>query len=273
MPSNPSPATVLCIGGHDPSGGAGIIADAEAVRAAGAHAVTVITALTEQDTARLRRLYPQPPEQIEAQCQAMLADARPRAIKIGLVGSSRVARAIAAVIDSAPDIPVILDPILATGAGQSVADAALLNQLRQHLVSRASLVTPNLPEARELTDATDGDSCARRLLERGARWVLVTGTHDGTEAVVNRLYRLGAETRAWSWPRLPGEFHGSGCTLASAIAARIAIGLGMPEAVAEAQDYTWTSLARARRTGAGQLTPDRLHALNPEPQPAPAQAP
>jgi len=260
-----SPPTVLCIGGHDPSGGAGILADAEAVRAAGACAVTVVTALTDQDTSGLRAIYPQPPEQVESQCRAMIEDSRPQAIKIGLVGSSRIVRVLGALIDAQRDLPLVLDPVLASNAGQEMVDAALLNQLRNHLVRRATLVTPNLPEACTLGDAQDPARCARRLLEIGARWVLVTGTHDSTPQVVNRLYSADGAERSWTWPRLPGEYHGSGCTLASAIAARLALGNSMMEAVSTAQEYTWASLDRAFRTGKGQLTPNRLFQL-PEPQ-------
>jgi len=265
MTEHTSPPTVLCIGGHDPSGGAGVLADAEAVRAAGAFAVTVVTALTDQDSGGLRGIYPQPPERVESQCLALMEDSRPRAIKVGLVGSSRIVRVLGALIDTQPDLPLVLDPVLASNAGQEMVDAALLNQLRNHLVRRATLVTPNLPEVCSLADSQEPARCARRLLEIGARWVLVTGTHDSTPKVVNRLYSADGAERSWSWPRLPGEYHGSGCTLASAIAARLALGWSMLEAVSAAQEYTWGSLDRAFRTGQGQLTPNRLFQL-PEPQ-------
>lgn len=263
-----SPATVLCIGGHDPSGGAGILADAEAVRAAGAFPLTVVTALTDQDTSGLRGIYPQPPGQVEAQCRALMEDSRPRAIKIGLVGSSRIVRVLGTLIDDHPDLPLVLDPVLASNAGQEMVDAALLNQLRNHLVRRATLVTPNLPEACTLADSEDAARCARRLLEIGARWVLVTGTHDQTPEVTNRLYAADGAERSWSWPRLPGEYHGSGCTLASAIAARLALGAPMVEAVAAAQEFTWASLDQGLRTGRGQLTPNRLFRLASPERPA-----
>lgn len=266
MTQPPTTPTVLCIGGHDPSGGAGILADAEAVRAAGAFALTVVTALTDQSTSGLHSIYPQPPEQVEAQCRTLLADSRPRAIKVGLVGSSRIVRAIGALLDQQPHLPFVLDPVLASNAGQEMADAALLNQIRTHLVRRASLVTPNIPEACALTDSQDAARCARRLLEIGARWVLVTGTHASTPDVVNKLYAADGSERNWSWPRLPGEYHGSGCTLASAVAARLALGWPMIEAVAAAQEFTWKSLEQALRTGQGQSTPNRLFALPVNPQ-------
>lgn len=258
MSHTPTRPVVLCIGGHDPSGGAGILADAEAVRAAGAFAVTVITALTDQDTCGLRRIYPQPPEQIVAHCRALIADSAPRAIKIGLIGSAAVAQALAAILDEHPSLPVILDPVLASGAGQSCADEPLLTQLRQQLIGRSTLITPNLPEARTLTARHTSADCAANLLDTGARWVLITGTHDDTQQVTNRLYGPDSFQQDWEWPRLPGDYHGSGCTLASAIAARLALSMQMEDAVATAQDYTWKALQQGFRTGRCQLTPNRL---------------
>lgn len=255
----PDRPLVLCVGGHDPSGGAGILADAEAVQAARAFPLTVITALTEQDTCGLARIHPQPPEQIEAHCRRLMNDSPPSALKIGLIGSADIARMLARLTEELAEIPVVLDTVLATGAGQSVADAALLDAVREALIPRCTLVTPNLPEARALTGADAPEDCAERLLAAGAPWVLITGTHDATEAVTNRLFGSNGERHAWDWPRLPGEYHGSGCTLAGAIAARLALGMRMEQAVESAQTYTWKTLERALRTGRCQLTPNRLY--------------
>jgi hydroxymethylpyrimidine/phosphomethylpyrimidine kinase len=260
--------TVLCVGGHDPCGGAGIMADAEAVRAAGAFALTVVTALTDQDSCGLRHLYPQDASRVEAQCRALIADAEPAAIKLGLIGDATQIAAVCAVIDANPGLPVVLDPVLAAGTGQPTADPRLIASLLTDLLPRSTLVTPNLPEARRLSSASDPADCAHELLRRGARWVLLTGTHADSPDVINRLYGTqgsgcDGEGCSRAWPRLPGEYHGSGCTLASAIAARLALGMSVPEAVADAQAYTWTSLARARRTGRCQLTPNRLFDLDP----------
>ena len=256
-----SPPAVLCIGGHDPCGGAGILADAESVRAAGAFPLTVVSALTDQDTCGLRSLYPQPAERVAAQCRALMADGAPRAIKIGLVGDARLIPVLCDLIDAHPALPVVLDPVLASGAGQRVADTALVQGLLASLIPRVALVTPNLPEARALTGARDPGECARALLDTGVRWALITGTHDDTAEVTNRLYGADGSLQSLTWPRLPGDYHGSGCTLASAIAARLALGLAMGQAVADAQSYAWTSLARAFRTGLCQLTPNRLFGL------------
>lgn len=252
---------VLCIGGHDPSGGAGIQADAEAVRAAGLHAATIVTCLTAQDTRGLKGLWPQPPDSVADQCRLILADSLVKVIKIGLIGSTALARWLCQLGDDYPRLPLILDPVLAAGAGQKIADATLFDQAEYNLIGRCTLVTPNLPEARALSGAQDPAGCAERILARGCEWVLITGTHDRSPDVINRLYGMDGSERAWRWPRLPHEYHGSGCTLASAIAARLGLGQPMAEAVQEAQAYTWQSLKTAIRTGQGQWTPNRLYAL------------
>lgn len=268
MSTTPEHPVLLCIGGQDPSGGAGIHADAESARAAGVHPCCVVTALTTQDSRRLHALWPQPPEQVDAQCRLILADSPVRAVKVGLLGSSRIVRVLTALASERPELPLVLDPVLASSAGDPVTDAALLNQMRQNLIPRCTLITPNLPEAQTLASATAPDACAQRLLATGCQWVLITGTHAPGEEVVNRLYGRDGTQEQWAWPRLPGEYHGSGCTLASSIAARLTRGADMSAAVAEAQAYTWESLKRAWRTGSGQLTPNRLFALDVAEDPA-----
>ena len=254
---------LLCIGGHDPTGGAGIQADAEAARAAGIHAATVISCMTAQNTAGIRDLWPQDPAQIESQCRLILADSQVNAIKLGLIGSSRLARWLCQFVDEHPDLPLVLDPVLASGAGQSVVDADLFNQIRHHLLGRCLLATPNLPEARALSGAQAPEDCARVILASGCRWVLITGTHAETAEVTNHLYGHDGSHQAWRWLRLPHSYHGSGCTLASAIAARLALGQPMVPAVAAAQEFTWHSLQTATRTGREQWTPNRLFRLEP----------
>lgn len=253
---------LLCIGGHDPSGGAGVQADTEAAHAAGIHACSIITCLTSQDTCGVSRLWPQKAEQVEEQCRRIFSDSRVGALKVGLLGSSRMARILCDLVAEHPSLPVVLDPVLTSSTGQSLSDAAMLNQIRKNLVGRCTLVTPNLPEARTLSNCTEPGDCAHRLLETGCSWVLITGTHAPDDEVINRLYGQDGAYQESSWPRLDGDFHGSGCTLASAIAARIALGMDMENAVADAQEFSWKALEQARRTGRCQLTPNRLFALD-----------
>lgn len=251
------PPVVLCLSGHDPTGGAGVQADIEILRQLGCHPVTVVTALTAQDTRDVRAIYPQDPEPFLCQARLLLADMPVSAIKIGLLGSAGIAMAVARLIDEAGPLPVVLDPILAAGGGHELADAALLRALRDELLSRARVVTPNTPEARRLTGHREPAACAQDLLNRGCQNVLLTGAHEDGPEVVNRWYRMGMmeETR---WPRLPGSYHGSGCTLASALAGGLALGLAMPDAIAEAQRMTWEALRDGYPLGSGQWLPRRL---------------
>jgi hydroxymethylpyrimidine/phosphomethylpyrimidine kinase len=168
------------------------------------------------------------------------------------------------VLEDYPGVPVILDPVIASGRGDALADDALVDALRSLIVPQSTIVTPNSLEARRLAEddledeGLDLDACAQRLLAMGCDYVLVTGTHELGAEVVNTLYAHEGVVRADRWPRLAGSYHGSGCTLASAIAAALANGLGVPEAVRDAQEYTWQALAGGFRPGMGQLLPDRF---------------
>ena len=205
---------------------------------------------------------------VAQQARVVLADMPVGAFKIGMVATRENAAAIAAVIDEHPAIPVVLDPVLASGRGDPLGTGDVATALVELLVPRATVVTPNSLEARRLaaapgerTDALPLERCAERLTARGAKFVLVTGTHEPTREVVNALYDARGLVRSDRWERLPGEYHGSGCTLAAAIAAGLAHGLAVPEAVQAAQGFTWQTLADAFRPGAGQAIPDRLFRL------------
>ena len=162
-------------------------------------------------------------------------------------------------------MPLVLDPVLASGRGDEMATEDMVRALRELLLPRATISTPNSQEVRKLAarEGEDGEDntlahCAERLIGLGCEYVLVTGTHENTPRVVNTLYGSEGMLRADSWERLAGSYHGSGCTLASAVAAALAKGLNMSEAVREAQQFTWQSLAAGFRAGMGQLLPDRF---------------
>ncbi len=261
----PSHPVVLCVGGHDPSGGAGLQADIEAVRAAGAWPCTLVSCLTSQDSCGVRRLIPQPVDQLVEQWGLLREDSSIAACKIGLLAGADQALALAPLIEETPELPVVLDPVLASGAGDSLAGPGLLEALRGTLLPRCTLITPNIPEAQTLAGVSEADECARILLELGCRWTLITGTHAPTGDVINRLYGPDGTRQAWRWPRLPHSYHGSGCTLASHLAGLLARGLAVPEAAARAQQYTWTALERAFQTGRCQWTPNRLFQKTDEP--------
>lgn len=250
---------VLAIGGHDPSGGAGLQADIEAIAAHGCQALTLVTALTTQNTRGVRRVLPQPAEQLWEQFHLLREDSPLAAIKLGLLGSADLVEALAEVLDACPQVPVVLDPVLGSGTGTPFADEALRAALLERLVPRCGLLTPNAPEARALSGERDLAESAAFLIRHGAGAVLITGTHEPGARVLHQLYTRDGRVIASDWERLPGDYHGSGCTLASACAARLALGQSLPEAVAGALDYTWHSLRHALVTGHCQYTPDRFY--------------
>lgn len=249
----------------DPSGGAGLQADILTIASMGCHPLSVVTAITVQDTSGVDDVLAIDAEWVVDQARAMLEDVPVAAFKIGLLGSVDNIAAIASVLSDYPDIPLVLDPILASGRGDELADDDMLDALRELLIPQCTLVTPNSVEARRLALNEDDEEddptleeCAKRILAMGCEYVLITGTHEQTLKVTNTLYSERGVVRADSWERLPGIYHGSGCTLASAIAALLAQDVDLPEAVKEAQEYTWQALNTGFRPGMGQHIPDRL---------------
>ena len=252
---------VLVFAGLDPSGGAGIQADIQAISAAGVHTLPIVTALTVQDNEHVQAVHPVEPQLLRAQARVLIdAGMAIAAVKIGIVGSAANAQAIADVIamlrQRDPALPVVLDPVLASGhgdtltRGDAVAAIAPLRRL-------ATVITPNLPEAAALcADAGDDDARAQALLA-DAPHVLLKGGHGDGDTVINRWY-ASQGSRAWQWPRLPGGFHGSGCTLASALAARLALRKPMADAIADAQRWVQQALATAYSIAEGQAIPNRL---------------
>lgn len=255
-PMTSFPPLVLSLSGHDPTGGAGIQADIETLSWLGCHPCTVITALTVQDTRNVDRVIPQRADAFLEQARALISDLPIAAVKIGLLGSADIVRAVDVVLESLGPLPVVLDPILAAGGGLDLSSSDLIREIRDRLLPRATVATPNTPEARTLAGRDDAGAGAQTLLSLGCRHVLLTGTHDDGPDVVNRWYSA-SRNESWHWPRLPGSFHGSGCTLASAVAAHLARGLDMEDALREAQRFTWNALKAGFRPGRGQFLPNR----------------
>ncbi|CAH1904502.1 Phosphomethylpyrimidine kinase [Candidatus Nitrotoga sp. HW29] len=260
------PPIVLAFGATDPSGGAGLQADILTIASMGCHPLSVVTAVTVQDTGGVDDILPIDAEWVSDQARAVLEDMPVAAFKIGLLGSVENIAAIAEVISDYPDIPLVFDPVLASGRGDELTDEDMLEALRELLLPQTTILTPNSIEARRLIQDEDNDEdnpdlaeCAKRIVQLGCEYVLVTGTHEHTPKVINTLYgENGSLVRSDSWTRLSGIYHGSGCTLASAIASLLANGLSMNEAVKEAQEFTWQALQYAFRPGMGQHIPDRL---------------
>jgi hydroxymethylpyrimidine/phosphomethylpyrimidine kinase len=249
----------MAISGLDPSGGAGIQADIEALASMGCHTAPLVTALTVQNTRQASGYVATDAALLERQMRAVCADMTVAACKIGMIGSAAVATAAARVLTEHTDIPVVLDPVLAAGGGGSLADETTSRAILRELLPLATVVTPNTVEARQLAPAaTTLEDCALALLDGGAEYVLLTGSHEETEQVVNSLYGDGRLLESWSWERLPGGYHGSGCTLAAAIAGLLASGSLPEEAIRQAQEYTWESLRQAYSIGSGQRIPNRF---------------
>lgn len=249
-----SPPIVLAFAATDPTGGAGLQADLLTAAALGCHPLSVATGLTVQDTSGVHEVQAVPAGLVRAQAQALLADMRVAAFKLGVLGSRENIEVIATLLARHAAVPVVLDPVLASGRGDPLADEAMLEALRRLIAPRTTVATPNSLECRRLGGV-------QALLDAGCRYVLVTGTHEPGEEVVNVLHAGDGVVSEDRWPRLPGSYHGSGCTLASAVAAGLARGLAVPDAVREAQRYTWRALAAGFQAGAGQLLPDRFFAL------------
>ena len=257
------PPLVLTFSASDPSGGAGMQADILTLASMGCHPLSVITAITVQDSLGVEAVMAIDADWVADQARCLLEDMPVDAFKIGVLGSVENIAAIAEIVSDYPDVPLILDPVLASGRGDELATEDMTRALRELLLPQTTILTPNSLELRRLAEAEEDDErtlehYAAKLIETGCEYVLVTGTHENTPQVINTLYGRNGVVRTDSWPRLAGSFHGSGCTLASAIAAMLANGLDLPEAVREAQDYTWQSLKKAYRPGMGQFLPDRL---------------
>lgn len=253
---------VLCISGHDPSGGAGIQADIEAVAMQGAHALGVITSLTTQNTRNVSRVKPIAPGLLQEQLETLLEDCSIHAIKLGLLGSADQVRPIRWIIEQCR-VPVVIDPVLRAGGGASLASAETTVALLDHLLAVATVITPNAAEARALAPAARSlDEAGAALLATGCSQVLITGGDEDTSEVENRWYRKEAAPQVFRWTRLPRGFHGAGCTLASALAARLALGERDETALLNAQRYVQSALQRALQVGQGRAIPGRVPAAS-----------
>ncbi len=260
----PPPPLVLVFAASDPTAGAGIQADLLTLASLGCHPLSALTAITVQDTVGVDSVHPVGAEILERQARTLLEDMQVASFKFGVLGSVENVVAVAEIISDYPDIPVVFDPVLTSGRGDDFSGEEIISAMRELLLPQTTILTPNAPEARRLAEHEDDenepdiDLCAQRLIEMGAQYVLITGTHENTPEVINTLYNADGVLRRDRWERLPGSYHGSGCTLASAIAGCIAGGASIEDAVRDAQDYTWQTLANGFRPGMGQFIPDRF---------------
>lgn len=255
-----SPPSILCLSGFDPSGGAGIQADIESIASMGGHAVPVITALTVQNTQNVNRFESVGTQLFTDQIKKLLEDVSIKAIKIGMIGSLAIVEAIGEVLKQNPDLAVIYDPVLAAGGGKNLTETGMLAAIQELILPHTSILTPNSLEARQLSNENELKECGIKLMQQGCEAVLLTGTHEDNKHVDNLWFHEGQYVETFSWERLPYEYHGSGCTLASAIAALIAQDLDPFNAVNEAQDYSWNTLKNAFKiSSSGQHIPNRFY--------------
>ena len=258
-----TPPIVLAFGSADPSGGTGIQSDVLTLASMGCHPVSVITALTIQDSLGVEAVQPIDAEWVADQARCLLEDMPIDAFKIGAMGSVENIAAIAEILADYPDVPLVLDPLVASGSADEPGNEAMLHALIEMILPQTTILVSNGIEVRRLAETDDEEEAgieahASALIRAGCEFVLVTGTHDRARDIVNTLYGKDGAMRSDTWQRLPGAYHGAGGTLSAAIAAMLANGLALAEAVREAQDFTWNALARSYRPGMGNRVPDRL---------------
>lgn len=252
--------TILCLSGFDPSGGAGIQADIESIASMGGHAAPVITALTVQNTQNVNHFQSIDTQLFVEQVNFLLEDISVKAIKIGMIGSLELVEAIGSILKDNRELPVIYDPVLSAGGGASLVESGMLAAIQELILPYTTILTPNSPEARQLSNKDDLKDCGIKLMQQGCEAVLITGTHENKKHVDNLWFQQGKYLETFSWDRLPHEYHGSGCTLASATAALIAQGLDAFNAINEAQEYSWNTLDKAFKiSDSGQLIPNRFY--------------
>ena len=252
-------ASCLVFAGHDPSGGAGIQADIQTLTAMDCHPNTIVTCLTVQNTQHVHQVKPVSAELIWEQAHCLLSDIPVQAIKIGLLPSVEVVEVIANLLSQYPDIPVVLDPVLRASSGAILQDQATCDMIKSTLFPLTTVLTPNGPEAGFYTLADTVNDCGLLLLDAGCDFVLISGGHEQGEVLINRFYGQQCCLESFSWPRLVGDYHGSGCTLATAIAGLLAQGKELRSAIYLAQEFTWQSLALAYRVGQGRDIPRRAY--------------
>ena len=251
-------AIALTIAGSDSSGGAGIQADLKAFAALGVYGASVITALTAQNTLGVEAVHVVPADFVLKQIEAVARDLKIGAAKIGMLATSAVIGAVAEGLKALPGVPVVLDPVMVAASGDVLLDADAVNTLRGVLLPRASLITPNLPEAAKLLgvsaaknerEMTDQAKALRRL---GAKAVLIKGGHAGGDMATDILVDEKGEFRLEA-PRIETRnTHGTGCTLSSAIAAELAKGASLRDAVNRAKAYVTAAIAAANELHIGE---------------------
>jgi hydroxymethylpyrimidine/phosphomethylpyrimidine kinase len=255
---------VLTVAGFDPSSGAGIAADLKTFAAHGCYGVAALTALTIQNTQGVSALYPTDSAVLKDTIAALLADGRVKAIKVGMLANRANAEVVSEVLESYPALPSVLDPVLRSSSGKDLADAACQEYLSRELIKRASVITPNLFEASAMTGLRVENleamkAAARKLAEMGARAVVVTGGH--LDKAMDVLFD-GSGLEVFIGDHIkPDNTHGTGCTFSSAIAAHLALGRQLRDAVVLAKAYVTEAVRKAYGVGPGRVPLNHLYRM------------
>ncbi|MBJ6135891.1 bifunctional hydroxymethylpyrimidine kinase/phosphomethylpyrimidine kinase [Marinobacter litoralis] len=246
------------LSGLDPSGGAGIQADIQAITSLGGHPLPVLTCLTVQDTKNVYGAEAIDPAIIKQQLECLDNDIPIHAVKTGAMGNAAVVKVLMEFLDRHPELPLIVDPVIKAAGGGDLADDELVKAMKGSLFARAEMITPNGVELLQLGDCDSESQAADKLLSAGCKSVLATGGHGTGPRIINTLYSTGQEPMNWQLERIgANEYHGTGCTLAAAISAGIASGLSSRAAISQAQNYVSRTLSSALSIGQGQRVPNR----------------
>ncbi|HLY62908.1 MAG TPA: bifunctional hydroxymethylpyrimidine kinase/phosphomethylpyrimidine kinase [Terriglobia bacterium] len=270
-PLNPPAMVALTIAGFDPSGGAGVVADLKTFAANNCYGVAAITALTAQNSHGVSALKPVEAKLLRETILSLLADGRVRAIKIGMVANRQNAEVVREILDANPALPSVLDPIYRSTSGRELVDENGFEYLRKELLSRVTVVTPNMEEAAALTslkvsNVEEMKVAAHKLIAMGARNVVVTGGH--LDKAVDILCE-GAKLQTLAGDRMKAEnLHGAGCTFSSAVAANLALGRHLEDAVVLAKAYVTEAIRKAYAIGPGLIPLNHLYRLQQSPRPA-----
>ncbi len=265
QPNAPWPV-VLSIAGFDPSAGAGIAADLKTFAAHNCYGVAAITALTVQNTEGATALHPAAPASLRDTIQALLADGHIKAIKIGMLANRANAEVVSAILAANPLLPAVLDPVIRSSSGLALVDDAGLEFIRDRLLGQVALVTPNVGEAAALTGLKvetpeNMKAAVQRLREMGARAAVITGGH--LEKAID-VFSEGGELEAFVGDRVkPDNTHGTGCTFSSAVAANLALGRQLRDAVVLAKAYVTEAIRKAYAVGPGRLPLNHLYRMMP----------
>ena len=260
---------VLSVAGFDPSAGAGIAADLKTFAANNCYGVAAITALTVQNSQGVASVHPVEPKVLKDSILSLLADGRVKALKIGMLGNRATAEVVHEILESNPDLPSVLDPVVRSSNNFNLLDAGGLEFVRKKMLSSVTVVTPNLDEAAALAEFPVDNlesmkAAARKLVDLGARAVVVTGGH--LDKAVDVLFD-GTTMEAFTGDRIkPDNTHGTGCTFSSAVAAHLALGRQLRDAVVLAKAYVLEAIRQSFPVGPGRIPLNHLYRLGQPPR-------